>query len=73
MTDKIKITCGRCKQRFSERASRVRDGFQGQCTSCGCFINFSAESMDPNVRKAMTEARRLRNGIIIQTAEKQGA
>jgi len=73
MTDKIKVTCSRCKTRYSERVSRLRDGFQGQCTSCGCFINFSAESMDPNVRRAMTEARRIRNGLAMQTPEKAGA
>lgn len=73
MTDKIKVTCSRCKARFSERVSRLRDGFQGQCSSCGCFINFSAESMDPNVRRAMTEARRIRNGFVMQNAENERA
>jgi hypothetical protein len=73
MTEKIKVTCTRCKSRFSERVSRLRDGFQGQCTSCGCFINFSAESMDPNVRRAMTEARRIRNGFAMPTTERAGA
>jgi len=73
MTEKIKVTCSRCKARFSERVSRLRDGFQGQCSSCGCFINFSAESMDPNVRRAMTEARRIRNGVVMQAAEKERA
>ena len=73
MTDKIKVACTRCKARYSEKASRIRDGFQGQCPSCGCFINFSAESMDPGIRRAMTEARRIRNGFIPQTAENKGA
>jgi predicted nucleic acid-binding Zn-ribbon protein len=73
MNEKIKVTCTRCKARYSERASRVRDGFQGQCPSCGCFINFSSESMDSSIRRAMTEARRIRNGIVPQTEEKQGA
>jgi hypothetical protein len=26
--------------------------------------------MEPNVRRAMTEARRIRHGIIVQSAEK---
>jgi hypothetical protein len=64
MIDKIKVTCGRCRMRFRERVSRLRDGYQAQCPECGCFINFSSESMDPNIRKAMTEARRIRNGFI---------
>jgi hypothetical protein len=71
MAERIKITCGRCKARFSEKASRLREGFQGQCTSCGCFITFSAESMEPNVRRAMTEARRIRHGLTMQIAEKK--
>jgi hypothetical protein len=69
MADKIKISCSRCKARFSERVTRLREGYQGQCPSCGCFINFTAESMDPNVRRAMTEARRIRNGFVFQHPE----
>jgi len=71
MTDKIKVTCSRCKGRFSEKVTRLRDGFQGQCPACGCFVNFSAESMDPNVRKAMADARRIRNGSVQPAAERE--
>lgn len=63
MNDKVKVSCTRCKTRFSERASRVREGYQGQCPACGCFINFTAEAMDPSIRRAMSEARRIRNGV----------
>jgi predicted nucleic acid-binding Zn-ribbon protein len=69
MADKIKISCTRCKAHFSERVGRLREGYQGQCPSCGCFINFTAESMDPNVRRAMTEARRIRNGFMFRHPE----
>ena len=48
--------------------AKLRDGYQAQCPQCGCFINFSSESMDPNIRKAMTEARRIRNGFIAESA-----
>jgi hypothetical protein len=69
MSDKIKGSCSRCKACFSERVSRVRDGYQGQCPACGCFINFSSESMDHHVRKAMTEERRIRNGFVFKHPE----
>ncbi|MBR0801333.1 hypothetical protein JQ615_38900 [Bradyrhizobium jicamae] len=65
-TDKIAVTCTRCRTRFREKVGRLRDGYQGQCPNCGCFINFTNESMDPAVRKAMTEARRIRNGFVFQ-------
>ena len=71
MTDKIKVSCSRCKSRFAEKVARVREGHQAQCPNCGCFVNFSTESMDPGIRKAMTEARRIRNGFIPQEAEIQ--
>jgi predicted nucleic acid-binding Zn-ribbon protein len=64
--EKISVSCSRCKTRFRERAARIRDGYQGQCPNCGCFINFSSESMDPAVRRAMTEARRMRNGFVAE-------
>jgi hypothetical protein len=68
MTDKIAVTCGRCRTRFRERIARIRDGFQGQCPNCGCFINFSNESTDPNIAKVMREARRIRNGFVTAAA-----
>jgi DNA-directed RNA polymerase subunit RPC12/RpoP len=64
MTDKIVVTCSRCRARFRERVSLLRDGFQGQCPDCGNFINFSIESMDPNIVRAMRDARRIRNGFV---------
>jgi hypothetical protein len=69
MTDKIMVTCSRCRARFRERVARLRDGFQSQCPNCGCFINFSSESMDPNILRVMRDARRIRNGFVVQTDE----
>jgi hypothetical protein len=63
-TDKISVTRLRCKNRFRERIGRLREGYQGQCPNCGCLINFTTESMDPTIQRAMTEARRIRNGFI---------
>jgi hypothetical protein len=64
MTDKIRVTCSRCRSGFRERISRVRDGFQSHCPNCGCFINFSDESPDPNISRVMREVRRIRNSIV---------
>jgi hypothetical protein len=64
MTDRIAVTCSRCKTRFKERIARLRDGNQGQCPNCSCFINYNNESMDLGVRRAMTEARRVRNAFM---------
>ncbi len=64
MTDKIMVTCSRCRTGFRERIARIRDGFQGQCPNCGCFINFSNESPDLNIARVMREVRRIRNGIV---------
>ncbi len=63
-SDKIRVACSRCRTRFAERVARIRDGQQAQCPNCGCFIHFSNESMDPNIRRVMTEARRIRNGFV---------
>lgn len=65
MVEKIKITCTRCRSRFSHKVVQVREGQQAQCPSCGCFVNFTAESMDTNIRRAMTEARRIRNSAFL--------
>ena len=62
--DKIFISCTRCKGRFREKVARLRDGHQGQCPNCSSFINYNNDSMDPGVRRAMTEARRIRNGLV---------
>lgn len=68
-TDKLAVTCSRCKARFREKIARVRDGQQCQCPNCGCFINFSSESMDPAIRRVMTDARRIRNGFLAEPAK----
>ncbi len=63
MVEKIMVGCSRCKTRFREKAARVREGYQSQCPNCGKFISFSGEADDPFVRRALTEARRIRNAL----------
>ncbi|HVV43342.1 MAG TPA: hypothetical protein VHC94_20020 [Nitrobacter sp.] len=69
MTEKIAVGCARCKTRFREKVARLRDGYQGQCPNCGCFINYTSESMDPMIRRALTDARRIRNGVMLAPKE----
>ena len=35
MTDRIRIICSNCRQTFSERANRLKPGYQVQCVHCG--------------------------------------
>lgn len=62
ITDKVRVQCGRCRSNFREKVSNLRDGYQSQCPNCSRLITFSSDSGDIFVQKAMTEARRIRNG-----------
>jgi hypothetical protein len=64
MPDKVGVNCGRCRTTFREAISRIRDGAQSQCPNCGCFINFSNDSPDPNIARVMRDVRRIRNGVV---------
>jgi transposase-like protein len=66
MTDKIRVTCSRCKSGFREKVANVREGFQAQCPNCNRLITFSVESGDAFIKKAVVEARRIRNGFIFE-------
>jgi hypothetical protein len=73
MTDKVKVLCSRCKNPFREKVSNMREGYQTQCPNCYRLIIFDPTSQDPGVRRAMTEARRIRNGIILPKPESSEA
>jgi DNA-directed RNA polymerase subunit RPC12/RpoP len=60
MPDRIKILCSKCKKPFSERAPRLRDGYQMQCPHCMKLITFDSSSEDPNIRRPLKEARDFR-------------
>ena len=64
MNDRVKILCTRCRTPFREKVSNMRDGFQAQCPNCYRMIIFDSDSQDQGVRRAMTEARRIRNGYV---------
>jgi hypothetical protein len=60
MTDRIKILCSKCRKPFSERAGRLRSGYQMQCPHCMKLITFDSSSEDPNIRRPLKAARDLR-------------
>jgi DNA-directed RNA polymerase subunit RPC12/RpoP len=60
MTDRIKIGCSNCRKSFSERAQRLRNGYQLQCPHCMRLITFDSSSEDPNVRRPLKAARDIR-------------
>ena len=61
MTDRIKCLCSNCRKPFSERASRLKNGYQMQCPNCMRLITFDSSSEDPNVRRPLKAARDIRN------------
>jgi len=60
MTDRIKILCPQCKKPFTERAQRLREGYQTQCPHCIKLITFDSSSEDPNIRRPLKAARDFR-------------
>ena len=58
--DKVKIKCAKCSQVFRERAQKVRPNFQTNCAHCNRLITFEFGSDDPNIRRALSNAREIR-------------
>jgi hypothetical protein len=71
MENKVKVLCTRCRLPFRERASQLKEGHQAQCPNCNRLITFSSDSADIGVRKAMTEARRIKYGLPAPTLADQ--
>ena len=60
MTDRVKIVCSKCRKPFSERAQRLRNGYQVQCPNCMKLITFDSSSEDPDIRRPLKAARDFR-------------
>ena len=60
MTDRIRIICSNCRQTFSERANRLKPGYQVQCVHCSRLITFDSSSEEPNIRRPLKAAREFR-------------
>ncbi len=58
--DKVKIRCPGCTRVFREKASRVRDSFQINCTNCNKLITLTKETDDPFLRRALKTATEIR-------------
>ena len=67
--DRIKVSCTKCKNSFRERVRNLRSGYQVQCPSCGRMITFDGSSGDLGVRRALSQARRIRTGFFAETPE----
>jgi DNA-directed RNA polymerase subunit RPC12/RpoP len=60
VTDRVKCVCSNCHKPFSERASRLKTGYQMQCPNCMRLITFESGSEDPNIRRSLKAARDIR-------------
>ena len=58
--DRVRIKCTKCSQVFRERAQKVRPSFQTNCAHCNRLITFEFGSDDPNIRRALSNAREIR-------------
>lgn len=67
MNDKVKCLCSKCRKPFSEKATRLKNGYQVQCPNCMKLITFDTSSEDPNIRRPLKAARDIR--IAAETAQ----
>jgi hypothetical protein len=61
--DKVRIKCTKCSQVFRERAQKVRPNFQTNCAHCNRLITFDFGSEDPNIRRALSGAKEIRQAL----------
>jgi phage FluMu protein Com len=61
--DRVRIRCPRCTKIFSDRAQRVRDGYQVNCEHCSRLLTLNRDSEDPFIRRALKTAREIRAAI----------
>ena len=63
MEDSVQINCTRCKNVFRDRAKRMQNGYSRQCPACEVVLFFDEDSHDPNIKRAMRTARRVRKEL----------
>ena len=61
--DRVKIRCPKCTRIFSDRAQRVRDGYQVNCANCSRLLTLNRDSEDPFIRRALKTARETRAAL----------
>lgn len=60
MSEMIRVQCPKCGGLMKAKARAIRGGFSMPCTHCAEKIAFESESNDSSIRRALSEARRLR-------------
>ena len=66
----VLIRCTRCKSKFRDRASRLRDGYSRQCPSCECMVFFLDGSPNTDIRDALREAEQVRKAMREEAADR---
>jgi predicted nucleic acid-binding Zn-ribbon protein len=61
--DEVKIRCLHCTKLFSDRAHRVRDGYQVNCGCCNRLLTFNRDTEDPHLRRSLKAAREIRDAL----------
>jgi predicted nucleic acid-binding Zn-ribbon protein len=67
----IQVRCPRCKDKFRDRARRVRDGYSRQCPSCERMLFFLDGSPNKDISDALRSAERTRK--LLRQAEDEQA
>ena len=67
----IQVRCSRCKDKFRDRARRVRDGYSRQCPSCERMLFFIDGSPNKDIHDALRQAERVRK--LLRQAEDEKA
>ena len=67
----IQVRCPRCKDKFRDRARRVRDGYSRQCPSCERMLFFIDGSPNKDIADALRQAERTRK--LLRQAEDEQA
>jgi predicted nucleic acid-binding Zn-ribbon protein len=63
MDDSIRIRCTKCRTVFHDRAQRLQSGFSRQCPSCEVVLFFEESSNDPNIKRSLVQAKRIRKAV----------
>ena len=59
----IQVRCSRCKGKFRDKASRIRDGYSRQCPSCERLLFFVEGSPNQDIAHALRQADRVRKQL----------
>jgi len=69
--ESIQVRCPRCKEKFRDKARRVRDGYSRQCPVCERVLFFSDGSPNQDINHALRQAERIRK--LLRQAEDEAA